>query len=389
MHKRIPLSVPNLCGNELQYVTKAVKDEWVSTGGNFITSLEKYAADYLGVLDTVACQSGTAGLHLSLIQAGVKSNDIVLVPTLTFIATVNPVKYCGADPIFMDCDNTLNMDISKVKLFLEEECFMKDSSTYHRVTNQLIKAIIVVHVFGNLMNLELLKDLCRKYNIVLIEDATEALGSKYITGPYQGRYAGTIGDFGVFSFNGNKIITSGGGGLVTANNSYDLEQIRHLSTQAKSNSQLYFHDEIGYNYRMTNLQAAVALGQFEMLESFITIKKNHYHIYKDLFNKIGLDLLDFNPDTRSNYWFYSLKLKDYSFEKKIKLIKLLNSNGVEARPIWGLIHEQKPYMNNMTYKIKEAMKHHNEYINIPCSTNLTLEEVKYIVKVMERCVYEL
>ena len=291
----IPLSVPNLKGNELKNVTEAINTEWVSTGGSYIIEFEDNIAKYLKVNGAVACQSGTAAIHLALIQSKIQMDDEVIVPTLTFIAAVNPVKYCNAHPIFMDCDDSLTIDTEKLEKFCKNECDFNGEFLINKRTKRKIKAVIVVHVFGNLANMEKLMMVGKKYNLKIIEDATEALGSYYIDGKYKGRFAGTIGDFGCYSFNGNKIITTGGGGMIVSKYNTDLDKIKYLSTQAKDDTLYYLHNEVGYNYRMTNVQAALGVAQLERLEEFIEIKKENYNLYRELFNNVdGLRILDFN-----------------------------------------------------------------------------------------------
>lgn len=375
----IPLSVPNLKGNELLYATDAINSEWVSTSGKYVSKFEKSLMDYLNVVDAVATQSGTAALHLALKLCDILPGDEVIVPTLTFIAAVNPVKYVGAEPVFMDCDDSLNMDVDKLESFLEEECVKSSEGLKNKSTSKIIKAIIVVHVFGNMAKISEIKDLADKYNLKVIEDATEALGSFSTKGKYSGHYAGTIGDFGAFSFNGNKIITTGGGGLLVCKKKEHANKARYLSTQAKDDELYYVHNEIGYNYRMTNLQGAIGVGQIESIEKFIKTKIDNYKIYEESINKIeGLRLLEFTSAARNNYWFYSLVIEGYS-KSRDELLNYLNKNGVQTRPIWGLIHNQKPYVKNQTYKLEKADYYLERVLNIPCSTNLTKEDILYVV----------
>lgn len=382
MSKFIPLSVPNLKGNELKYVIDAVEQEWVPTGGSYINKFENDIAKYLNVKEAVACQSGTAGLHLSLILSGVTREDEVIVPTLTFIAAVNPVRYIGAEPIFMDCDDTLCMDTKKLREFCENECELIDNKLINKITRKHIKAIVVVHVFGNSVNMEEVMDIAKEFNLKVIEDATEALGTQYVTGRYSGKYAGTIADFGVYSFNGNKIITTGGGGMIVSNHSELLHKAKYLSTQAKADELYYIHDEIGYNYRMTNLQAALGVAQLEQLESFIKIKKQNYNMYMELLNDQNLRILKFNDNIKPNYWFYSLYIDENFKLNRDELIKYLGENRIQTRPIWDLIHKQKPYMNCLAYKVEKAENYLENIINIPCSSNLTSKDVKVIVKTL-------
>ncbi|AOR23405.1 LegC family aminotransferase [Clostridium taeniosporum] len=379
----IPLSVPNLKGNEKKYVLDAIDEEWVSTGGKYINEFEKQIAKYLNIDNAVACQSGTAGLHLSLILSGVGCEDEVIVPTLTFIAAVNPVRYIGANPVFMDCDDNLTMDPEKLEKFCKNECTLIKGKLINNKSRNHIKAIVVVHVFGNIADMERIMKIANKYNLKVIEDSTEALGSKFISGIYKDKYAGTIGDFGVFSFNGNKIITTGGGGMVVAKDKKLLEKAKYLSTQAKDDTLHYIHNEIGYNYRMTNLQAALGIGQLEQLDKFINIKRENYKFYKVNIEKIeGLSLLDFRKDINANYWFYSLLVGDKYPLNRDELIQYLLENRIQTRPIWELIQNQKPYRNCEVYDIKKAKYYINRVVNIPCSTNLKREDIEFVIKIL-------
>lgn len=371
MSNFIPLSVPNLAGNELKYVTEAVSAQWVSTGGALINKLEEDMAKYLNVEKVTALQSGTAGLHLSMILSGVGYGDEVIVPTLTFIAGINHVKYVGAEPIFMDCDDYLCIDIKKVQEFCENECDFLDGKLINKKTAKHIKAIVAVHVFGNMADMENLMPLAQKYNLKVIEDATEALGTYYKNGKYEKKFAGTIGDFGVYSFNGNKIITTGGGGALVAKDLKMVEKAKYLSTQAKDDDVNFVHNEIGYNYRMTNLQAALGVAQFEQLEDFIKIKERNFELYKNE----GLNLLDFDSALRSNKWFYSLLT-----DKRDEMIDFLSKNQIQTRPIWKLIHTLMPYQNCQAYKIEKAIEYQEKVVNIPCSTNLTEDDVLRVVE---------
>lgn len=373
----IPLSVPNLKGNELEYVTNAIKEEWVSTGGKYISDFESKISAYVKSRGAVACQSGTSGIHLSLIAMGVGEGDEVFVPTLTFIAAVNPVKYVGADPIFMDCDDSLCMDMEKLDKFCEEECYFDGNKLINKITGKHIKAIILVHVFGNMANMEAALELKKKYNLAIIEDATEALGSYIESGALSGKFAGTIGDVGIFSFNGNKIITTGGGGMIVSNDLDILNKIKYLSTQAKDDSLYYIHNEIGYNYRMTNIQAAIGLAQLERLDDFIKIKNDNY----DRYESQDIHLLAFSKNVNSNKWFYS-----YITDYRDRLIKYLNNKGVQTRPVWNLNHLQKPYINFQNYKIEKALYFRDKVINLPCSTNLSFNDIDYIAGLIKNFV---
>lgn len=378
MGKFIPLSIPNFEGNERKYVDEAIDQGWVSTGGAYITKLEQELAKFLNISNVAACQSGTSALHLSLVEAGVKPGDVVIVPPLTFIAAVNPVKYQFATPVFVDCDDSFCMDPIKLRSFCEEECKWDGQILVFK--GQTVKAIVVVHVFGNMADMEAIMDIAAKYNLKVIEDATEALGTKYIEGRYAGKYAGTIADFGCYSFNGNKIITTGGGGAITSNNPEVVDHLRFLSTQAKTDPHYYIHDEIGYNYRMTNIQAALGVAQMEELPEFIRRKQKNYELYEELFRdfKYG-KLISFRNGTDSNKWFYSLCIDRSHIKATMKdIIVTLHDKGMETRPIWGLINEQRPYEGEEIYKLEKAPYYASRILNIPSSTQITEEEIRYV-----------
>lgn len=378
----IPLSVPNFEGNEEKYVQNAVSQGWVSTGGAYVDEFEQAIAEYADVPGAVACQSGTAALHLSLIECGVCKNDMVIVPTLTFIAAVNPVMYVHAKPVFMDCDDSLCMDAGKLKHFCETECEFHNHILTYKQTGQAIKAIIVVHVFGNMADMEAIMKIAASYHLKVIEDATEALGSFYKSGIYKGKMAGTIGDFGAYSFNGNKIITTGGGGAVVSNDTEALKHIKYLSTQAKDDALYYIHNEVGYNYRMTNVQAALGVAQMEELEEFISRKNKNYQLYKELLQGVEFGaLVKFRENIRSNKWFYSIVVNKKLYPKHIReYIKRLQECRIQTRPIWGLIHEQKPYKDEAAYQIEKAKYYSERIINLPCSTNIKVEEIREVVE---------
>ena len=389
MNKFIPLSIPNFEGNEKKYVNDVLDQGWVSTGGAFITKLEQAMARFLHVDNVAACQSGTSALHMSLVEAGVKPGDVVFVPPLTFIAAVNPVKYQFATPVFIDCDDSFCLDPIKFRSFCEEECQWDGEKLKYK--GAFVKALIVVHVFGNMADMELIMDTAEKYNLKVIEDATEALGTKYTEGKYAGKYAGTIGDYGCYSFNGNKIITTGGGGAVTARESSTVDHIRFLSTQAKTDPHYYIHDEIGYNYRMTNLQAALGVAQMEELPEFIKRKQRNFDLYKSEFEgfKYG-KLMPFRDGTDSNKWFYSIEIDREHIKATMReIITTLEKDKIQTRAIWGLISEQKPYEGEETYKLERAPYYAERILNIPSSTQITEEEIKYVADKVKQLLEEL
>ena len=379
----IPLSVPNLNKKEiLKNLEECLESGWVSTGGRFIPEFEEKVIKYLKVKNAAGVQSGTAGLHMALQVLGVNRDEEVIAPTLTFIAAVNPITYLGANPVFIDCDDSLCMDPIKLEKFCSEECDFIDGLLINKKTKRKIRVLVIVHVFGNMADMEKIIDIAKKYNLKVLEDATEALGTYYTEGRYKGKFAGTMGDIGVLSFNANKIITTGGGGMVVGDN-YDLvEKVRFLSSQAKKDPLYFIHDEIGYNYRMLNLQAALGTSQIDELESFIETKTKNYYLYREELNKIeGLQLLTFRKGIRPNYWFYSLVVdKKKCGLNKDELLKKLVSENIQTRPIWGLIHQQKPYQKCQAYQIEKALWYYEKVLNIPCSSNLTEEEVDIVLK---------
>ena len=391
MGRFIPLSIPNFEGNEKKYVDDALEQGWVSTGGAYINKLEEQMAEFLHVEQVAACQSGTAGLHLALMECGVMPGDMVIVPTLTFIAAVNPVRYQFADPVFMDCDDSLCMDPVKLKKFCEEECEFDGAVLVHNASRKTVKAIVVVHVFGNLADMEAIMYIAEQYHLKVIEDSTEALGTYYTSGKYEGKFAGTIGDFGAFSYNGNKIITTGGGGAVTGRNPEDVAHIRYISTQAKDDPHYYIHNEIGFNYRMTNLQAALGVAQMEELPEFILRKHKNLDLYRREFEGFELGkLLGFREGTYSNQWFYSLKIDREKVTASMReIITKLQDRGVQTRAIWGLIHEQLPYKDFIAYEMEKAPYYSNCILNIPCSTQITEEEIVYVAEQVKEVLAEL
>ena len=380
----IPLSVPNFQGNEKEYVNEAVVSEWVSTGGSKVGDFENAIAHYVGMPRAVACNSGTSGLHLAAMVAGLGKGDEVLVPTLTFIAAVNPTtRYVGAEPVFIGCDDSLCMDPAAAERFCAERCELQGERLIDKATGAHVKAIVVVHVFGNMADMPAFLELAEKYHLILIEDATEALGTHYTEGPLKGKFAGTIGDVGVYSFNGNKIITTGAGGMVVSNHPDWAEHAKHLSTQAKADELQFLHDEVGYNYRMTNLQAALGLAQIEELEGFIAHKHAMWQMYKDaLDGKNGYRILDFDENgVRPNKWFYSLYLEDDRHDRD-SLIAALQKEKIQTRPVWALIHEQADYPGSQAYGLEKAEEYRKRIVNLPCSTNLTREDCQRVIDLL-------
>ncbi|MDH3975340.1 MAG: LegC family aminotransferase [Deltaproteobacteria bacterium] len=378
---RISLSEPSISGNEWKYVKECLDTGWVSTAGKFVDLFERKICEYTNSGHAVACINGTSALHIALRVVGVQSGDEVIVPALTFIAPINAVRYLDAHPVFMDCDNFYNIDIEKTINFITEETELKNGTTYNCKTKRRISAIIPVHIFGNAVDLEKLLKLCRERNIKIVEDATESLGSVYTRGEIVKKHTGTVGDIGCYSFNGNKIITSGGGGMIVTDNEEYAKRAKYLTTQSKDDALYFTHNEVGYNYRLTNIQAAIGVAQLEQLPEYINIKKKNYEKYKSKIDIIkGLHLSEVPSYSMSNYWFYCLQVekKEYGIGAN-NLMLYLREHNIDTRPVWQLNHLQKPYQNCQTYKIENANRLQKKSLNIPCSVSLDSMQMKKVL----------
>jgi len=381
----IPLSVPSIQGKEWKYIKECLDTEWVSSAGKYVDIFEQRICEFTGAKYAVACVNGTAALHISLLIAGVKSDDEVIVPTLTFISPINVVRYSNAHPVFMDADDFYNIDIEKTVQFIKEETIFKDGFTYNRKTNRKISAIIPVHIFGNAVDMEKLVPICKERNIKIIEDACESLGTIYNKGKHAGKHTSTIGDLGCLSFNGNKIITTGGGGMILTNNDEYFRKAKYLTTQAKEDEVRYIHNEIGYNFRLTNIQAALGVAQLEQLLEYLKTKKKNYQLYKEEIDKIpGLHLAETPNYADNNHWMYALQIdKDLYSKDKEQLMTYLSENQIQTRPVWYLNHLQKPYKNCQNYKIEKAIQLLEKTLNIPCSINLSIKQIMEIIEILK------
>ncbi|MBN1914123.1 MAG: LegC family aminotransferase [Candidatus Omnitrophica bacterium] len=383
--RKIPLSVLNIGAEEKRSVLECLDSGWIAAG-KFITELEKRLCRYLGAKKAVCCVNGTCGLLVSLDACGVKADEEVIVPCLTFISPVNAVSYLGAKPVFMDCDEYMNIDVNKFEDFLRLECRMTERGPVNKCTKRLLKAVIPVHVFGNPCDMKSLMEVARRYRLKVIEDATESLGSYYTVGNYKGKFTSTIGDLGVLSFNANKIITSGGGGAVISNNDNLAKRVRYLINQAKDDPLRYIHNRIGYNFRFNNIQAAIACAQVDKLERFIAAKKKNYGLYASGIKGIeGLSLLGVPQGTRPNYWFYSLIVDEKCYGlSRDGLMRKLADNKIESRPLWQLNHLQQPYRLYQSYRIERAPGFLKRILNIPSSSGLKEKEVERVIKVLKK-----
>jgi len=367
------LSGPNISGNEWKYVKDCLDTGWVSSVGSYVTDFENNIANYVNSKYAIATSSGTTALHLSLLLSDVKINDLVLVANVTFIATLNAIKYTGANPILIDIDEkSWQIDLDLLTNFLETKTEMKNNFCILKKTGQIIKAIVPVHVLGNMCDMNRLVLICAKYNIKIVEDSAESLGSRF-----DGKHSGTFGDFGCFSFNGNKIITSGGGGMIVTDNEDLAIKAKHLSTQAKADNFEYYHDQIGYNYRLTNVAAAIGLAQLENLDSFIHKKHQVRDFYIDSLSKVGdIEFQEINKKVNSNWWLFTIKT-----EKQKSLLKSLNKNQLQSRPFW-IPMNRLPMFKDELYVTENDIsnKVYQNSLSIPCSTNITDSELSKVVE---------
>ena len=376
MYKRIPLSEPIMAGNEWKYVKECLDTGWVSSAGKFVDIFAEKFAEYLELSYAVPIVNGTAALHVSLVALGLKPNEEVLVPTLTFAATANVVLYCNAYPVFMDVEeDTLGIDPEKVEEFLTQECDWKNGCLINKSTKRKVRGIIPVHLYGHPVDISTILELADKYGLFIVEDATESLGSKY-----KGQFVGTLGEIGAFSFNGNKLITTGGGGMVVTKNAELAEHIKYLTTQAKAPGPVYYHTEIGYNYRLTNIQAALGLAQLEKIDQFIAKRRLIGHYYQQAFKDYPGITFGGEPECSwSNYWLSWILVETYYGRSKDELLKELNGKRIEARAFFIPLHTLPPYKSYQAYQISKALELYDKGINLPGHIILEKDDLRVVV----------
>jgi len=365
------LSGPNIAGNEWKYVKDCLDTGWVSSVGAYVDQFEKMSAAFAGTKYAVATSSGTTALHICLILMDVKADDYVIAPNITFIATCNAIKYTGADPILIDTDSgNWQMDLDLLEQFFEEETEQRNGVCYYKKDGRRIPVLMPVHVLGNICNMDRLMALANKNNVTVIEDSTEALGSYY-----KGKHAGSFGLMGTFSYNGNKIITTGGGGMIVTNDEALAIKAKHLTTQAKSDPFEYVHDEIGYNYRLVNVAAAMGVAQMEQLPGFIKRKKEIMSFYKNELGGIGdIKFQEVSDDVNPNNW-----LPTIMTEKQKDVLKILNDNKMQSRPFWVPMNQLRMFTNNIFYnKHNRSNFVYQRCLSIPCSTNITDADLKAV-----------
>ena len=380
----IPLSAPSINEKAWEYVKNCLDTEWVSSAGEYVDLFEEKIASYTGSKYAIACINGTSAIQLSLKLIGVEQNDEVIVPTITFIAPINAVAYNGASPIFMDVDEFYNIDAAKVIDFINNETTYKNGFTYNNKTKNKITALIPVHVWGNAVWLDELLLLCQERNIKVLEDASESLGTFYNKGKCKSKHTGTIGMIGCLSFNGNKIITSGGGGMILTDNHGLAEKAKYMSKQAKDDKVKYIHNEIGYNYRLSNIQAALGVAQLEELPKFLKNKRRIHHEYiKAIENIEGLSIANTPNYSDNNHWMNLIKIDSAIYRRDWQsLHDQFKIKGIQTRPVWTMNHLQRPYKNCQSFNIENAQKLYRNSLCIPSSSNLNNDEIGLIVDVL-------
>lgn len=361
----IPLHEPKFNGNEKKYLNDCIDSTFVSSVGKYVDRFEKEFAEKVGSKYAIATVNGTAALHISLILAGVKNDDEVITQPLTFIATCNAISYIGSRPIFLDVDlDTMGLSPKSLKHFLETNCELINNKCINKTTNKTIKACVPMHTFGHSCRIDEIKEICDNWNISLVEDAAESLGSYY-----KEKHTGTFGKIGVFSFNGNKIITSGGGGVIVTDDEALAKKAKHITTTAKIPHPFeYVHNDIGYNYRMPNLNAALLVAQLEQLDIFIKAKRELSLIYQNFFINSDINLVEESKNSKSNYWLQAVLLKDK--EQRDEFLEFTNKNGVMTRPIWRLMNELEMFKNCQSLDLTNSKICEQRIVNIPSSVIL-------------------
>ena len=362
----IPLHEPKFIGNEKKYLNECIDSTFVSSVGRFVDEFEEKISNYTGVKYAIATSNGTSALHISLLLANVEQNDEVITQPLTFVATCNAISYCGAQPVFIDVDrDTMGLSPSALRYFLENNTTIKNNKCINNVTGKRIGACIPVHTFGHPCRIDEIKDICNQYNIFLIEDAAESVGSFY-----KDKHTGTFGQVGVMSFNGNKIITAGGGGCIITDDEALAKKAKYLTTTAKVPHKWNFnHDIVGYNYRMPNLNAALLVAQLENLDNFISSKRKLANVYETFFNSNNYVFVKEPMDSKSNYWLNSILLKNK--QQRDEFLDETNSNNVMTRPIWTLMNKLPMYEHAQCGSLTNSEWLEERVVNIPSSVTIS------------------
>lgn len=362
------LHEPCFSGNEWTYLKECLDSTFVSSVGKFVDRFESDLANYTGAKHAVAVVNGTAALHMALLLAGVEKDDEVLIPALTFVATANAVSYCGANPHFVDSEErTLGVDPQALREYLHDIAEIRNGQCVNKGTGQVIRALVPMHTFGHPVDIEGVLAVARDFHFAIVEDAAESLGSTY-----HGRHTGTFGLMGILSFNGNKTITAGGGGAVLINDAELAHRAKHITTTAKVPHRWnYVHDEIGYNYRLPNINAALGCAQLEQLPGFLAKKRKLFERYKDAFADVPQSRIFSEPKgCRSNYWLQTLILDESAADQKDAILTVTNDVGLQARPAWTLMHRLAPYRGCPKMELPVAESLEQRLINLPSSAKL-------------------
>ena len=362
----VPLSVPQFVGNEKKYLEECIDTTFVSSVGKFVDRFEEMVAEYTGAKKAVVCVSGTNALHMAMMLVGVERDDEVLTQALTFIATCNAISYIGAHPVFIDVDkDTMGLSPKAVKAWLESHAEIKDNTCYNKITGRRIKCCVPMHTFGHPVYIDELVEVCKEWHIELVEDAAESIGSFY-----KGKHTGTFGKVGAISFNGNKTITTGGGGMLLFMDEELAKLAKHLTTQAKVPHRWEFvHDHIGYNYRMPNINAAIGCAQMEHLEEFVLNKRETAAKYAEFFKDMeDVDFFIEPTDCRANYWLNAVVLKDKAAQ--LEFLQQTNDNGVMTRPIWELMNRLPMFEHCQNDGLENTIWFADRVVNIPSSVRL-------------------
>ena len=365
----VPLCVPELRGNEWAYVKDCLDTNWVSSVGAYVDRFERAVADRVGVAHAVATVNGTAALHIALQLAGVRADDEVLVSTLTFIAPANAVRYVGAHPVFIDAEpDHWQMDAVMLRRFLERECEPRSGELRNRSTGRRVSAIVPVHILGHPVEMDPVLELARRYGLKVVEDATESLGAEW-----RGRPVGQLGDIACFSFNGNKLITTGGGGMLVTNDEALARRARHLTTQAKDDPIEYVHSEVGYNYRLTNVLAAMGVAQMELLDAYIEAKRAIAARYEDGLRGVpGITLMREAAWARSVFWLYTILVDERAYGMDSRaLLRALGGLKIQSRPLWQPLHLSGAHRGESPTQCPVAERLNREALSLPCSVGLT------------------
>lgn len=378
MKKIIYLYPPKIQKSFLNYIKKCIKNSMVSTAGDMVIKFENMISKYTRSKHAVGFNSGTSALEIAIKAVGIEPNTEILVPTLTFVATINSVVNNNCIPIFMDCDDYYNLDVDKVKKFLSKNTYRKKNQCINKISHKKISAVVITHVWGNAANVNKLKKICKENQIKIIEDASESLGTFY--NDNKNKHTGTVGDVGVISFNANKIITTGGGGMLLTNSKKIALKAKHLSTQAKKDSVFFIHDEVGNNSRMTNISAALGISQFKNLKKIISQKTKIRSQYEKKLKDMGdISLADTPSYSKNNNWMNVIKSK-----KKIqlkKIVKKFYKNKIQVRPVWKLNHLQKPFKSYQKFNITKAKYLYERSLCLPSFPHLSQKEISLIVNV--------